>query len=315
MEKKKILVIGLGPSGGILSAYLASNGHSIYGVDVWKEHVDEIRENGLKIESPVPLHSRFKEVRMHVNDLYESAFDYVVIAVKTPNMPEVLAGLKTLPGEFEIIIAQNGIDNEEGAVYYFDRNRILRMALHFAGNMVGPGIIKLNFFQKPNRVGCICKGDCHGHADEFAAILTEAGLDTEPTDEIRRYTWKKGILNAILAPIAAVLGVTMADVMNLGGTRNIVESLIRESIEVAKADGFDYGEGFFDECVKFLLNAGHHKPSMLIDLENGNPTEIDYINGKIVEYAKKYSIPAPFNTTITGLVKAKEFYNIRRRDK
>jgi 2-dehydropantoate 2-reductase len=316
MSDKKILVIGLGPGGGILAAYMAANGRQVYGLDTWREHAEEIKTNGLKLSRFISLNSRFREVCTHIHELQETNFDYVVIAVKTPFMAPVLKEVKNLPGDFKLVIAQNGIDNEEDAIEYFSRDRILRMALHYAGNILSPGAIQVNFFQKPNRIGCLCRGNesengntpCN-HSAEFAAILTEAGLETVPVPDIRKYTWKKGILNAILAPIAALLGVTMADVMANKGTRQIVESLIKESIIVAGAAGYDYGEGFFDECVNFLLNAGPHKPSMLIDLENGNPTEIDYINGKIVEFAQKYNIPAPFNMTITGLVKAKESFN------
>ena len=54
------------------------------------------------------------------------------------------------------------------------------------------------------------------------------------------------------------------------------------------------------------MNAGNHKPSMLIDIENGNPTEIDYINGKIAYHGNRLNVAVPLNTTMTALVKAKE---------
>jgi len=315
MEKKKVLVIGLGPGGGILAAYLSNSNNSVYGIDPWIEHVAEIKENGLSIVHFASIHTYLEKVYNSFDELDEKGFDYVVIAVKTPNLPEVIDGLRNLPGYFDIIVAQNGIDNEEYVARFFPRERIFRMALHYAGNMISPGTIRMNFFQKPNRIGCICTGNGCSHSEEFAAILTHAGLDTTSEADIRKYTWKKGILNAILAPVSATLGVTMAEVMDFEPTRQIVDSLIRECIEVAKAVGYDYGENFFDECVGFLKNAGHHKPSMLIDLEKGNPTEIDYISAKIVESAKLFNIPAPVNATITGLVKAREKYNsVKRRE-
>jgi 2-dehydropantoate 2-reductase len=225
-------------------------------------------------------------------------------------MPEVLPILKRLQGNFKIIVLQNGLDNEEHLAEFFTRDRILRTAVNYAGNIVSPGIIKMNFFQEPNRIGCICKDKNCRHAFDIAGIMNDAALLTEVATDIREFTWKKAILNAILAPIAAILGITMADVMADPKTRHIVESLIRESIAIAKEAGYYYGDDFFDRCVDFLLKAGKHKPSMLIDLENGNPTEVDYINGKIAEYGKMYNIPAPFNTTMAALVKAKENLNL-----
>lgn len=316
-HEKKILVVGLGPAGGIFAAYLAAYGYRVYGVDTWPDHILAIAKNGLKITNFTTIETRLEEVVPHMDQLREKVFDYVVIAVKTPRVPDVLPLLKELPGPFKIIVLQNGLDNEEYVAEFFARDRILRTAVNYAGNIVTPGVIKMNFFQEPNRIGCICKDKNCSHAVEIAEIMTAATLNTIAAADIREFTWKKAILNAILAPIAAILGVTMADVMAEPGTRYIVESLIKESIAVAGAAGYDYGDDFFDRCIDFLLKAGKHKPSMLIDLENGNPTEIDYINGKIAEYGKTFNIPAPFNTTMAALVKAKENRNLNfnRREK
>lgn len=309
MNKKKILVIGLGPIGGIFATHLAASGHMVYGFDVWQEHTDEIKRNGLKVENLTSIQTRLREVNTNFHRFKEEEFDYVVIAVKTPVMPKVAPALKDLPGNFKLVALQNGLDNEEFLVDFFDKERILRAAVNYAGNIVSPGNIRMNFFQEPNQVGCICQQKRCPHADELARIMSDSALDTEAVGDIRKYTWKKAILNAILAPISALLGATMADVMGNKGTRNIVESLIKECIEVAGADGYDYGEDFFDRCVKFLLKAGAHKPSMLIDLEKGNPTEIDYINGKIAAIGNRLNIPVPFNTTMTAMVKAKEQFH------
>ncbi len=308
MKKYKILVIGLGPCGGIFSAYLASSGYRVYGLDVWEEHSEKIRNEGVKVTGLVSLHTPLQEVFTSLGDLSEIDFDYVIIAVKTPNMSGVLSKLKDIPGNFKVVVMQNGLDNEDYVASFFPKERVLRVAVNYAGNITAPGEIKMNFFQAPNHVGCACEeNDCR-HAEEIAAIMTDAGLHTAAVGDIKKYTWRKAILNAILAPVSALLEVTMADVMNNEGTRKLVESLIRESIEVAKAAGYDYGEDFFDVCVGFLLKAGRHKPSMLIDIENGNPTEVEYINGKIAFHGNRLHVPVPYNTTMNALVKAKEQY-------
>ena len=308
MKEKKIAVIGLGPAGGILAAHLAASGHPVYGVDIWEEHVDETRKKGLEITHFVSLHAPLHGVYSHLGELREIPLDYAILAVKTPNMPEVVAELKDFPGNFQVLVLQNGFDNEEYLADFFSRERILRAAVNYAGNMVSPGVIKMNFFAKPNQVGCICKQPGCRHGEEIARLITAAGLETEAVADIRKFTLKKVILHAILAPVSAILGVTMADVMEHRESRAIVEALIIECISVAKAMGYDYVDDFFDYCVNFLLKAGRHKPSMLIDLERGNLTEIDYIGAKIVAFGDKFNIPIPVITTITRLVKTRENY-------
>jgi len=142
-------------------------------------------------------------------------------------------------------------------------------------------------------------------------VMTAAGLETEPTAEIKKFAWRKTILVAALAPISAILGMTMAEVMTNGDARSLVSKLLREAIAVAKARNYDYGEGFFGYCLDYLSTAGHHKPSMLIDIEEGYPTEIEYINGKIAYHGHELNVPVEINTAITSMVKAKELFQMQ----
>jgi 2-dehydropantoate 2-reductase len=86
----------------------------------------------------------------------------------------------------------------------------------------------------------------------------------------------------------------------------LVDSLIKEGVAVARANEFTLGSGFYPYCIDYIRNAGHHKPSMLQDIEAGRRTEVDYINGKIIEYGVQAGTPTPFNTVVRGLVKALE---------
>jgi len=164
----------------------------------------------------------------------------------------------------------------------------------------------MTFFHKPNYVGCLCPEEACWHATSLAKLMTAAGLETEQTEDIKKFAFRKTILVAALAPVSAILGMTMAEVMENGDSRSLVVKLLEEAIAVAKAQGFDYGEGFFGYSLDYLATAGHHKPSMLIDIEGGCPTEIEYINGKIASYGHELNVPVEVNTVITAMIKAKE---------
>ena len=304
-KNKRFLIVGLGPIGGILAGHLAASGNEVYGVDIWQELIETIKKDGIHIKKLATLQVNLHQVCLSTKDLKSQEFDYVVITVKTPYLKKVVPELSELKGEFRVVAFQNGLDNEEYLAEFFPRDRILRVVVNYAGNFISPGIITMSFFHKPNYVGGLNK-DKNG--EELAQVLTDASLDTEFTEDIKRFTWKKTILNAILAPLSALLGMTMAEVMECDETRSMVELLFKESLAVAKKVGYDYGEDFYQQGMKYLSTAGHHKPSMLIDIEKGNPTEIDFINGRIAYYGDKFNVPTPYNTTITSLVKAKEKY-------
>lgn len=302
----RFLLAGLGPAGGILAAHLAQAGHRVHAVDVWEEHLEAINQNGLKVSGVSSINTPLTQCCTNFGDLNSQEFDYVVVAVKTPVMPKIVSEIEQLPGDFKVVSLQNGLDNEDFLCGHFGKERVLRIVINYAGIMLAPGEIEMTFFHKPNFVGCICNEEGCMDGQHLAAMLTAAKLDTKATDDIKRFTWRKTILNAALSPVSSVMGLTMAEVMDSKEGYQLVELLLKECIEVAKAAGYDYGEGFYNHCLDYLQRGGHHKPSMLIDLERGNPTEIDYINGKIDSYGYELNVPVPVNTVLTALVKAKE---------
>ena len=75
---------------------------------------------------------------------------------------------------------------------------------------------------------------------------------------------------------------------------------------MAKTNGYDFGPEALDQFTSYLEKGGAHKPSMLIDVENKRPTEVDFMSGAIDRYGKMYRIPTPVNLTFTNLLKAVE---------
>ncbi|MFQ6001505.1 MAG: ketopantoate reductase family protein, partial [Anaerolineae bacterium] len=167
------------------------------------------------------------------------------------------------------------------------------------------GEIWMSFFNKPNYIGVLTP-KAEPLAREIADMMTEAKLDTEFTSDIKKHEWEKTILNASLSPVCALARKTMKEMMEFEPTRSLVEETLREGIEVAAADGVTFDEGFFDHCVQYLKKAGYHKTSMHVDIEQHSPTEIDWLNGKIVERGLKHGLETPYNTTLTALIRGLE---------
>ena len=89
-------------------------------------------------------------------------------------------------------------------------------------------------------------------------------------------------------------------------TRDLAEAVLCEGIEVAAANDVHFKPDFLDFCMGYLDKAGHHRTSMHVDIETKNPTEIGFINEKIVIYGKKKGIPTPINSTIVSLIRGSE---------
>jgi 2-dehydropantoate 2-reductase len=163
----------------------------------------------------------------------------------------------------------------------------------------------MSFSNPPNYIGAMTpQGDLF--ARQMGAMMTDAGIDTQFTTDIKRYQWEKTLLNASNNPVCALTRKRMKEVMDIAPTESLVEDLLREGIEVAEATGVTLDEEFFEQGIQHLKTAGYHKPSMLQDVERGAMTEIDWLNGKIIEHAHARGLKAPSHSAIVKLVKGLE---------
>jgi len=303
----KIAIIGAGPVGGILGAHLAHAGRYVVLCDVLKNHLDAIKERGLTIKGVSEIVSRPERLAYSISELTNFPdVDTIIIATKASVMPRLIPEIVKVarPGT-RLISCQNGLGTEEFLAETFGSDNALRIVVNYAGSLVRDGEIWMSFFNPPNYIGALtAKGEPLAH--EMAEMMTEAGLDTQFTSDIKRYEWEKVILNAALSPVCALTRKPMKDIMDCEVTELLVEELLWEGINVAEAAGVTFGEGFFEHCVQYMKKAGYHKTSMHQDIERGTPTEIDWINGKIVEHGRALGIETPYNSTITALIKGLE---------
>jgi 2-dehydropantoate 2-reductase len=313
MKPKTIGVIGAGPVGGILAAHLLSGGYTVIIVDAWKEHIEHIRTDGLHITGLEKLNVRPMHLYTSVRVLDTIVPEFVFICTKACDLDNVLTGmsdrLKRSGAVF--ISAQNGIDTEQIIAERIERSRVLRAVISYAGILTGPGEIRETFFSAPNYLGWLEAGGAES-CREAAAIVSASGLATEATEEINRFVWRKSILNTCTMSIAAVTGMNMQEMVNFPPTAQLIEQLLLESIAVAAAYGFDYGPGFVDTVSEFNKRAGPHRPSMLVDLENGRKTENPFLVRRIAEYAERKGIAVPLHRTMANLIDALEMRNLKR---
>ncbi len=302
-RKGRLGVVGAGPVGSILAGHLAHAGHDLAVVEALPDLAQAMRTRGIKVSGCADIVSAVPAVLTAIDALKTFAPDLVFVAVKACSLRYVAPALKeALPPECMTVSFQNGLDTERELAESLGAARVMRMIVNYAGNIVEPGQVKMTFFNKPNYIGVQEPGQAQ-YATEIAEMLTQAGLETVIAKDIRKQVWEKVILNAALSPLCALTRQTMKAAMDFPPTFGIVVETLKEGIAVARADGYEFGADFLNFCIAYLRKAGHHKPSMLCDIEAARPTEIDYLSGAIAEYARKHSIPAPVNTTIAGLVR------------
>ncbi|UCH71862.1 MAG: 2-dehydropantoate 2-reductase [Thermoplasmatales archaeon] len=308
MGKYKFGIVGVGPVGGIMGAHLAKAGHDVALIDIMKAHMDEIKKSGLSVTGFKDITASFPKnnICYGIDEMNDKNIDYLFISVKASILPQILPILKTVvkPG-MTFIVLQNGLDNEDLVADAFGKENTLRIVVNYAGNLIDNGKVRMSFFNAPNHIGMLDPA-AEKKAKELAEVITAADLETAFTPEIKKFEWEKIILNAALSPVCALARRTMKQMMEFEYTRDLAESILREGIEVAAANGVHFKPDFLEFCMSYLDKAGHHRTSMHVDIEKKNPTEIGFINEKIVTYGKKKGIPTPINSTIVSLIKGSE---------
>ncbi len=308
-RKPTIGIIGLGPVGSILAAHLAKHGENVVVEDIVKKLLFTVKEEGLRISGIRELTVKIGKTASSMPELSKFNPDIVFVATKASILKVIFPQIKQIyKPAMKIVSFQNGLDNEQIIAEALGAETTYRVVINYAGNTVGLGRAKMNWFQPPNYVGAYYKG--RYVTDEttkyIASVMTASGLATEETSDIKKHVWEKTILNAALCSICAVTGQTMKEAMEFKHTRDLAVRILEEGLEAAGADGYDFGEDALNRFTVYLEKGGAHKPSMLIDVENKRPTEVDFMSGAIARYGEKYGVSTPVNSTFTGLLKTME---------
>ena len=144
--------------------------------------------------------------------------------------------------------------------------------------------------------------------ERLADACTRAGMPTNAVDDARGPQWRKVIFNAATNPLGALTGLTHGAVCEQPPLRQLASQLVDEGKAVAAAQGIVLDadpEALIDHAAKPEVAYGH-KASMLQDVEARRQTEVDSLNGGIVEFGRRYGVATPGNETIWALVKGVE---------
>jgi len=308
-NKSSVAIIGLGPVGSILAAHLANGGFNVVVQDAMPQIREKVKQDGITISGITKLTAKIDKIAESIPRLAEFDPELVFIVTKACYLKDVLPEIKQIYSpKLKVVSFQNGLGNEQAIAEQLGIDTAYRVVINYAGNLVHPGHAMMNWFQPPNYVGALHKGKYTTDATtkKIADMLTKAGLQTAESPNIGEHVWEKGILNAALCSICAVTGQTMKEAMEYPHSRKLAIQVLEEGLKTAEADGCNFGKDALAKFTAYLEKGGAHKPSMLIDVENKRPTEVDFMSGAIVRDGQKHRIPTPTNSMFTDLLKTIE---------
>ncbi len=301
----KIAIVGTGAMGSVYAGLLAAAGHEVWAIDTWREHVEAMRDHGLRVEGA----SGDRTVRVHAAmDAADAGIcDLVIIATKAMHVAQAAASAQPLVGPQTLVLSiQNGLGGPDTAASVLGRERLaVGVVGGFGASMRGPGHAHHNGWELV-RLGEL-SGPVTPRLEDVAEAWRGAGFRVKCFDDIDQLVWEKLICNCAYSGPCTVAECTIAEVMNDPDLARISGACASEAFAVARAKGIRLD---FEDPVAYVRNFGskipNARPSVLLDLMAKRKSEIDVINGSIPRVAKELGMSAPVNETITGLVRAKE---------
>jgi 2-dehydropantoate 2-reductase len=299
----KTVIMGAGAMGSLLGGLLTLSGEEVWMVDIWKQHIDALRSNGLRIEDQ----GEIQTVRVNATEEVTSVgkADLVLFFVKTYHTAKAVSDSLALQKENTIFLTlQNGLGNEDVICQQIDRKKVMLGVTNHGATLLGPGSIR-HAGRGMTSLGELDK-KLTDRASQIAQMFRKAGIETEVSANIHDLVWTKLFVNIGMNALTALTGFKNGQLLDHPETLRLMEGLVSEAVEVAKRKGIRI-EGNPIEKVKAVAEAtGKNRSSMGQDFDYKRRTEIDAINGAVVREAHRLGISVPYNEMVTDLVKVIE---------
>lgn len=335
----RIAIVGAGAVGGYVGAHMVQAGHDVTFIDGWPAHVEAMRASGLTVTHLKDVAPFTIPVRtaLHITDVQGLAkaapIDIAFICMKSYDTAWSAEMIKPYLAAGGYLVSLQNCINEPVIADIVGADRTLgSIASSITVELTGPGRV----FRAAGK-----SGDAHtvfrvGQPDgritervkqvrDLVALTDSALMTTDLASE----RWTKLVLNVMGNGVSACTGLKSRDTIADDGLRQFMAQLGSEAIRVGQKLGHTLedmhhlppeiiaraGEGdpeakrLYDENRLDSIKkpgGGEHRPSMGQDMVKGRRTEIEFMNGLVVERGKQIGIATPANALLTDVVKKVE---------
>jgi 2-dehydropantoate 2-reductase len=298
----RIAVMGSGGVGGFYGGRLAHAGYDVSFV-ARGSHLAAMREHGLTIENEPQGNIHVPRVKVTEDPSTIGVVDVVLIAVKLWDTESAARAVKGLLGpDTAVVSLQNGVIKDDILRRTLGSQAVMGGVGYVATCISRPGVIH----QTGTMQRCVV-GEYDGHksarAHQLLEALLRAGIQAELSDDIRRTLWEKYVFLVGLSGTTATMRSTIGPIREHPQTRAFLSDLMKETVAVGRAHGVslpaDYAEqrmAFADTVPAAMTSSMHH------DLERGNPLEVAWLSGGVVQLGQAVGVPTPANRAVCDIL-------------
>ena len=262
------------------------------------QHVQAIAKVGLRLQTltfdeQVQLQATGDASAVH-------GADVVLLCVKSSGTEAAGRLMRPfLRADALVMCLQNGVDNADRLRAVLPHQAIAAAVVYVATEMAGPGHVKHN-----GRGDLVIEPSKTSAA--VAALLGDAGVPTMVSNNVRGELWAKLILNCAYNAVSAIAQLPYGKTCAGAGVQDVMRDVVAECLAVAQADGVQVAGDVQQAVAKLAGSMPGQSSSTAQDLARGKATEIDYLNGFIVQRGDALGVATPANRVLWALVKLLE---------
>jgi 2-dehydropantoate 2-reductase len=300
----KIAILGAGGVGGYYGGLLARNGHDVC-VLARTSNLSALQERGMEIRTPEDVFTVRVRASDNVKDL--DKVDCALVAVKNYSLAEIAPAAAFLAGQGALIVPLlNGVEVVDQLVAHgVPEGQLVGGLTAISVVRTAPGVFERRSPFQRVVLGELAKSDPERklRIDAIVQAFREAGVEASVSADITADLWRKF---AFIASMAAACGLSRTAIGPLRATplgHLLIERAVREVISVARARKVALADDEAERAMKTIdgLPAAM-KPSLLIDLEAGRPTEVEDLSGAVSRLGKAAGVETPVHDTAAAAI-------------
>ena len=299
-EIKHVLICGIGAIGSIYADKISRYDNENLKILVDKSRLEKYSKspkifNGkeLKLSYILPENTDFKA-------------DLIIIATKYDGLNEAINNIKNFVKDDTIILSLlNGVTSETLIAQKYGAKHIVHS--YFVGHSAMRNGNNITFDGRGDIVFGVLNPEITDKNDEniLKNYFDKVGIDYKMPDDIRHAMWLKFMLNVSSNQVSAILHKTFGQMQKSPKIRKLLENIMLEVVEIAKAKGVKNTQTMIDEAFKsFDKMIPEGKTSMLQDIEAGRKTEVEIFAGTVIKMGEEYNIPTPYNKFLKEMIEA-----------
>ena len=296
----RIAVMGSGGLGGYFGARLGAGGAAVHFI-ARGEHLRAMRRDGLRVEGATALH--LQRVSATDDPAEVGVVDVVMLCVKLWDTDTALRQMRPMVGPGTAIVSfQNGVLKDQSVRAAYDAAHVMGGVGYVAATLAGPGVIRQTGPMQRLLFGEF-DGSRSARGQALLAACLAGGIEAELSENILREIWQKYVFLVGLSGTTTTIRKPIGPIRENPQTRAFLLDLMREVVAVGRAQGVDLAEDYADLRLQLADEVAHDMTSsMHHDLERGNPLEVRWLAGGVVELGRRAGVPTPLNRAVADIL-------------